>query len=63
MAADDAQRPWRSLRDAEGRDARLAEVRRLSAEGLGPAEIAERMGVAAWVAARDVEAISDAESD
>jgi DNA-binding transcriptional regulator LsrR (DeoR family) len=63
LAADDVQRPWRSLRDAEGRAARLAEVRRLSAEGLEQAEIAERMGVAKWVAERDLDAISGGETD
>jgi len=52
-------KPWRSLRDAEGREARLAEVRRLAGEGLDAAEIAARMGVAEWVAQRDLEAVSE----
>jgi len=52
-------KPWRSLRDAEGRDARLTEVRRLAGEGLDAAEIAVRMGVAPWVAERDLRSIAD----
>lgn len=52
-------KPWRSLRDAEGRDARLAEVRRLAGEGLDAEEIADRMGVAEWVAQRDLATVAD----
>jgi hypothetical protein len=59
VAADRADdKPWRALRDAEGREARLEEVRRLSAEGLDATEIAARMGVAPWVAERDLRAVS-----
>ena len=59
MGGDDPvdERPWRRLRDAEGRAARLDALRALRDERLDTPAIAARMEVAQWVVERDLEAI------
>ncbi len=58
MATDSAH-PWRVLTGAEGRAARLDEVRRLSGDGLTAQGIADRMEVARWVVERDLDTLRD----